>query len=146
LVLLKLGAKIALTKHSSISNNSLTNNNYHNYETGDYYGYNYRPGDYKNIDGSVCTNNLTYEEIVFSKIKCPIEGFSLDAIVCCDEPGQQFCCVPFDITSLVLYIPLGILILFLVGAAAVFICKDRKDRCKTKKKNVDPEEETSLNR
>ena len=55
----------------------------HTYKTGFYNDYNYRPGDYKLINGSVCTNYLEYYGIIFGKFICPIEGFNSDETHCC---------------------------------------------------------------
>ena len=55
----------------------------HTYTTGFYDDYNYRPGEYKLINGSVCTNYLEYYGIIFGKFICPIEGFNSDETLCC---------------------------------------------------------------
>jgi hypothetical protein len=66
----------------------------HNYQSGLYNGYNYRPGDYNQVRGSVCTNYLEYDGIVYGQFICPIEGFELDETACCGLPREQFCCRP----------------------------------------------------
>ena len=57
--------------------------------------YDYRSGNYSQIDGSICTNNNDFEGYAFGKYKCPIEGFSTEAVLCCDEPGSGLMCAIF---------------------------------------------------
>ena len=64
----------------------------HNRGIGYYHGYNYRPGRYSEIQGSICTNNQMYEEISFGEFQCPLEGFNYDATFCCGPPNEQYCC------------------------------------------------------
>ena len=69
---------------------------YNNYYSGSYYGYNYRPSNYRNIKDDLCTNNNSYDGIVYDKFYCPIEGFSEKETACCGLPGDQFCCNPSE--------------------------------------------------
>ena len=142
-----MGVKISSTKSSYLLKHSDSSDS-HNYETGYFFDYNYRPGNYSNIDGSLCTNDQEYEGIVFSKMKCPIEGFSVEAVLCCDVPGQQFCCVPVtnSIWKLLLYIGLGILLAILLGSKIIFLWRVCRHRCsKNPEKTDNPEEEINLN-
>jgi len=42
-------------------------------------GYNYRPAGYSTIkNGGICSNNQSYNGIVFGKFKCPKRGFDLN--------------------------------------------------------------------
>ena len=87
--------------------------------------YDYRSGNYSQIDGSICTNNNDFEGYAFGKYKCPIEGFSTEAVLCCDEPGSQFCCVPLDGIPLykILLIVAGIALTVIMISLALFACK-----------------------
>ena len=64
----------------------------HNRGIGYYHGYNYLPGRYSEIQGSICTNNQMYEEISFGEFQCPLEGFNYEATFCCGPPNEQYCC------------------------------------------------------
>ncbi len=142
--LLKLGVKISSAKSSYLLKHNNDSFEYHNYEKGYYFDYNYRSENYSNIDGSICKNNQEYEGIVFHKIKCPVEGFSVDAVLCCDEPGQQFCCVPAK--NSFIFIVLGIFLLGLFGGKIFFLWRVCRYRCsKNQEKNDNPEEEINLN-
>ena len=46
----------------------------HNYHTGMYYNYNYRPDRYSTINGEVCVNNYNYDGIIYGPFRCPIDG------------------------------------------------------------------------
>ena len=129
LIFLKLGVKISSAKSSFLENNNDTTENNHNPETGYYYNYNYRSGNNSKIDGSICTNNQPYEGIIFGKIKCPVNGFEENAVLCCDEPGQQYCCAPLNgLSNLsIILIVLGIVLSILVACLASYSCKKCKE-------------------
>jgi hypothetical protein len=69
----------------------------HNYHNGNYNGYNYRPNQYGNVQGAVCTNYLEYDGIVYGQFRCPVEGYDLTATACCGMPKEQYCCHPSEV-------------------------------------------------
>jgi hypothetical protein len=66
----------------------------HNYYSGMYHNYNYRPNRYGNIKGDVCVNNVNFDGIVYGQFICPIDGFDFDATKCCGNLYEQYCCTP----------------------------------------------------
>ena len=71
----------------------------HNYQSGMYNDYNYRPQQYSSIQGETCTNYLEYDGIVYGTFICPIEGFSYEAKYCCGPPREQYCCTLYEFKS-----------------------------------------------
>ena len=73
-----LGHKIALISATHHVINPIHHHHHHsyynnNYQSGYYYDYNYRNG-YENVNGSLCSNNQTYDGVIFGQFICPIEG------------------------------------------------------------------------
>jgi hypothetical protein len=93
-----------------------------------FYGYNYRPANYSSINGSICSNNQSYNGVIFGKFKCPIEGFDLDETECCDANDKQFCCKPitsfFNLTLFIML--LALLFAFFIALVIIIICIFRK--------------------
>lgn len=70
--------------------------NNHDFNAGTYNFYNYRSGDYANVQGSKCANYLEFGGVVFGQYYCPVEGYSLSSTECCGATNEQFCCeLPF---------------------------------------------------
>ena len=69
--------------------------NNHLYPLGLYNNYNYRPGEYAEVNmTSTCTNYLEYGGVVFGRYICPVEGYSLNSNQCCGPINEQYCCEP----------------------------------------------------
>lgn len=109
LILLELARKISTHKvHSYDPFGLILNRTYdfypnkkdkpleHDPQEGIFNGYRYIPLGYRDIKGSMCTNNMSYSGIVFNEFKCPIEGFRINATSCCGPPSKQFCCTLSD--------------------------------------------------
>lgn len=82
------------------------------HRSGYYYDYDYR-SDYSQVNGSICTNNQTYDGIIYGQFVCPIEGFKPEDTYCCGTEGEQFCCGSssgYDFVGIV-FIIIGILVL-----------------------------------
>lgn len=62
---------------------------HHDYNTGYYNGYNYRPQQYGGIKGALCTNTMNYDGISFGQFYCPLEGYGYDETACCGPMNQQ---------------------------------------------------------
>ena len=78
----------------STGNYMRSGKNNHNYLEGFYNSYRYRPGEYADIKGSVCSNYLEFGGVVFGKYFCPVSGYSLASTECCGGVNEQFCCEP----------------------------------------------------
>jgi len=78
----------------STGNYMRSGQNNHNYVEGIYNSYRYRPGEYSDIMGSVCSNYLEFGGVVFGKYFCPVSGYSLASTECCGDINEQFCCEP----------------------------------------------------
>jgi hypothetical protein len=129
------------------SHHSAKKFNNHNYQSGMYNDYNYRPERYGSINGKTCINYLEYDGIVYGTFICPIEGFSYEAKYCCGPPREQYCCTlsefkseenPFDSPHhdqysagrfdkyfLFILVPFLIIFFIIVGICAFLIYKKK---------------------
>ena len=49
-----------------------------------------------NVPYSTCTNYLEYNGIVYGAFNCPVDGYDIEAYLCCGQLNQQFCCTQFE--------------------------------------------------
>lgn len=101
---------------------------YNHYHTGYYYGYRYRSNGYEKINGSVCSNNQTYDGIIYGQFVCPIDGFKATETECCGEVGEQFCCEE-DTSYYYLLIP----VVSLIFVASMILANNVLKRIKMKR-------------
>lgn len=124
---------------ASLSHQLAHNHYRHNYHTGYYNDYNYRPDKYGKVtNGKVCQNNLEFEGgIVFGEFICPIEGFNLDETMCCGAPNEQYCCslkeyrdTPLQSSgsssSTAFFIIFFLVLLVSIGLCTICVCYLRK--------------------
>ena len=79
--------------------------NVNNYQHGMFNDYNYRPGQYAQRRSSMlCANYIEYNsgqyQFVLGQFYCPVEGFRVDATMCCGPPRAQYCCTPQEYHAL----------------------------------------------
>ncbi len=113
--------------------------NNHDLNSGYYNGYNYRPGQYATIHGSVCTNNYDYSGLSFGQFRCPMEGYDYTATACCGPVDLQYCCSPNEAVSgygssggygrsssllAVIFVPL--IFMALIGGGVALFCVYKK--------------------
>lgn len=91
---------IELAKKIIRSGNYMSNGvNNHDFQLGYFNDYNYKPDQYSNVTGLMCSNYLEYGGVIFGKFYCPIEGYSLASTKCCGEINEEHCCEPIAISK-----------------------------------------------
>ena len=101
---------------------ALSNRYAYNKDQSHYYKYSYRSNEYSLIEGSKCTNNQSYDGIIYGQFQCPIEGFDVNEKECCGEEGEQFCCSLAQSSSgSSFWIWIVVLVIFVSILLAVFV-------------------------
>lgn len=112
--------------------------NNHRYQLGLYNDYNYRPGEYAEVNmTSTCTNYLEYGGVVFGRYICPVEGYSLNSNQCCGPTNEKYCCEPVsennysrhevspNMIYFYLFIIVPLVLALVIGVALCIFFRDR---------------------